>query len=63
VRESPPLRSPCASFQVIALRMYGRQMFEAFRVAGEGTLYSVATADLDELYAVVQEARQDDTCG
>lgn len=48
------LDSPCREFHVIGMRIYGRQLFEAFRVAGEGKLYSVATTDLAELYAVLR---------
>jgi hypothetical protein len=50
------LRSPCDEFQVVAFRIYGRDMFEAVRVAGEGSLYSVATGDLAELHAALDEA-------
>ncbi|HEX6524822.1 MAG TPA: hypothetical protein VF070_33185 [Streptosporangiaceae bacterium] len=50
------LSSPCPQFRVITFKVCGKQLYEAFRVAGEGTLYSVATTDLDELYAVVHDA-------
>ena len=50
------LGSPCAEFRVVNIRICGRQMYEAFRVSGKGTLYSFATTDLDELRAVLREA-------
>lgn len=54
------LSSPCPQFKVITFRVCGRQLFEAFRVAGGGTLYSVATTDLNELYAAVDDACSED---
>jgi hypothetical protein len=50
------LPSPCAEFRVQFLQISGKQMYEAFRVSGQGPLYSVATGDLDELHAVLREA-------
>ena len=50
------LSSPCREFQVIVLQVCGKRLYEAFRVAGEGILYSVATTDLDELYTALREA-------
>lgn len=60
--ETGELRSPCADFRVFAFRIYGRDVFEAYRVAGEGSLYSVTTADLAELQAALREACGSD-CG
>ncbi len=54
------LSSPCPQFQVITLKVCGRQLYEAFRVPGEATLYSVATTDLDEHHAVVSDAHPKD---
>jgi hypothetical protein len=48
--------SPCADFRVDVLRRCGKQMYEACRVGGNGTLYSVTTTDPDELNAVLREA-------
>jgi len=50
------LGSPCAAFRVVIIRICGRQMYEAFRVSGEGTLYSFATTDPAELHAVLRES-------
>jgi hypothetical protein len=50
------LDSPCAEFRIVIIRISGRRMYEAFRVRGKGTLYSLATADLNELHAVLREA-------
>ncbi|HEX6522687.1 MAG TPA: hypothetical protein VF070_22175 [Streptosporangiaceae bacterium] len=50
------LNSPCREFQVIVVQVCGKRLYEAFRVAGEGTLYSVATTDLEELYTALREA-------
>jgi len=50
------LSSPCLEFQVVVLQVCGKRLYEAFRVAGKGTLYSVTTTDLDELYAALREA-------
>jgi len=57
------LSSPCPDFKVIAFRVCGKKLYEAYRVAGKGTLYSVATTDLDELYAVVDDACSEDALG
>lgn len=48
--------SPCAEFRVLMLRIGGKRLYEAYRVSGAGTLYSVTTADPDELHAVLCEA-------
>lgn len=50
------LGSPCREFHLIVLQVCGKRRYEAFRVAGGGTLYSVATTDLEELYTALREA-------
>jgi hypothetical protein len=57
------LPTPCRDFMLVAFRFHGRVLFEAVRVAGEGTLYSVATADPEELRSVVAAACRDGGCG
>jgi hypothetical protein len=54
------LQSPYPDFRVLAFRVYGRHLFEAYRVAGEGFLYSVTTTDLAELHAVLRDACEPD---
>jgi hypothetical protein len=50
------LRSACPEFQVLALRICGKRLYEAYRVSGNGTLYSVTTEDFDELGSVLRRA-------
>jgi hypothetical protein len=57
------LRSPYPDFKVLAFRVHGRHLFEAYRVAGEGSLYSVTTTDLAELHAALREACEPDDGG
>lgn len=49
------LSSPCREFRVVALRISDRLLFEAYRVTGKGSVYSITTTDLDELRAVIYE--------
>ena len=48
--------SPCADFRVIVVRICGKQLYEAYRVSGSGTLYSATTTDPGELHALLLEA-------
>jgi hypothetical protein len=50
------VRSPCPDFRVLAFKISGRDLFEAYRIAGQGSLYSITTGDLAELQAVLREA-------
>ena len=61
--ETGELRSPCADFKVLALRIYGRDVFEAYRMAGQGWLYSLTTTDLAELHDALREACGSDSGG
>jgi hypothetical protein len=50
------VRSPCPDFRVVVLSRCGKQLYEAYRVSGTGTLYSVTTTDPAELDAVLRRA-------
>jgi hypothetical protein len=49
-------RSPCPDFRVVKVQRCGKRLLEAYRVSGEGMLYSVTTTDLDELNAILLQA-------
>jgi hypothetical protein len=49
-------RSPCPDFRVVKVQRCGKRLLEAYRVSGEGMLYSVTTTDLDELNAILRQA-------
>jgi hypothetical protein len=49
-------RSPCLDFRVVIVRRCGKRLLEAYRISGEGMLYSVTTTDPNELNTILRQA-------
>lgn len=49
-------RSPCPDFRVVVMQRCGKRLLEAYRVGGEGTLYSITTTDPGEPDTILRQA-------